>query len=96
MRTRGSLGKGGLETPGQTPDRSLMQALGTRVGDFDQGHIRALSAQFPIVQILANFCGKFRRSMMRVEAAVGAPATLQCLTTADGRRQFQAAYFERN
>jgi hypothetical protein len=96
MRTRGSLGKGGLETPGQTPDRSLAQAHGTRVRDFDQGHIRALSAQFAIVEILANFGGKFRKSMMRVDAAVGAPAMLQCLTTADGRRQLQAAYLERN
>ena len=37
MRTRGSLGKGGLEAPDQTPDRSLAQAPGTRVRDFDQG-----------------------------------------------------------
>ena len=55
MRTRGSLGKGGLEAPDQTPDRSLAQALGMRVRDFDQGHIRALSAQFAIVEILAHF-----------------------------------------
>ena len=89
MRTRGSLGKGGLEAPDQTPDRSLAQAPVTRVRDFDQGHIRALSAQFTIVEILANFGGKFRRRMMRVEAAVPAPATLQRLGKAGRRGQFR-------
>ena len=64
-----------------------MQALGTRVRDFDQGHIRALSAQFAIVEILANFGGKFRRRMMRVEAPV--LATLQRLGKAGRRGQFK-------
>jgi len=49
----------------------------------------ALSAHFAIVEILANFGGKFRRRMMRLEAAVPAPATLQRFAKTGERWQFK-------
>jgi len=67
-----------------------------RVLDFDEGHIRSgISLNSHLLKSLRT-SAENSQEHDEVGAAVYAFATLQCFTTADGCRQFQAAYFETN
>jgi hypothetical protein len=95
MRTRGNLGKGGLETPEQTPDRSLAQAPGTRVRDFDREASARLSARFAIAEILANFGGKFRRRGDESGSRCARARYAGAFGEGGSARAVQAAYLEK-